>query len=141
MTQTKRRRGRPLGWTRERPFLNALRMEIARAEDDNDFRSLRRIARKLLKVAAGGDILAIRELADRLDGRTPIRVAGDAEEPIEVVHRIERVIVDAIASAPQPAIAQPAIAQPKIVPAQPEPILIEHAEGLNRNGGGVPPVA
>jgi hypothetical protein len=131
MTQAKRRRGRPLGWTKERPFLNALRMEIARAEDDNDFRHLRKIARKLLEVAAGGDILAIRELADRLDGRVPHRVAGDPEEPIEVVHRIERVIVDAVASAPQPT----------IVPAQPEPILIEHAEGLNPNGGGVPPAA
>jgi hypothetical protein len=111
-------------------------MEIARAEDDNDFRSLRRIACKLLRMAAAGDIGAIREVADRLDGRTPIRVAGDSEEPIEVIHRVERVIVDAIASAPQPTIAQPTIA-----PAQPEPILIEHAEDFNRNGGGIPPVA
>jgi hypothetical protein len=131
MTQVRRKRGRPFGSTKERPFLNALRMEIARAEDDNDFRSLRRIACKLLRMAAEGDIAAIREVADRLDGRTPIRVAGDSEEPIEVVHRVERVIVDAIASAPQPT----------IVPAQPEPILIEHAEDFDRNGSGVPPVA
>lgn len=53
--------------------------------------SLRWNARKLLEQ---GDVPAIKELADRLDGKVPQAVVGDGDEdPINVVNEIRRVIV------------------------------------------------
>lgn len=52
---------------KDKPFADALRMEIAEAEDNP--RSLRKIARKLLDKAVEGDVPAMKEIADRLDGK------------------------------------------------------------------------
>ena len=65
---------------RQKPFREALRAEIAEAQDDNDYRSLRRIARRLLQLASGGDVRAIQEVSDRLDGKAPQFQTGDADE-------------------------------------------------------------
>jgi hypothetical protein len=54
------------GTLKEKPYRDALRMEIAAAED---FKDLRSIARAHLEKARSGDMAAIKELADRLDGR------------------------------------------------------------------------
>lgn len=69
----------PRGQQRDKPFRDALRMEIAAAQDDDDFRSLRKIAQNLLKAASKGKIDAIREIADRLDGK-PVQ-AVEVGEP------------------------------------------------------------
>jgi hypothetical protein len=59
--------GRPIGsLNRQKPFADALRMEICAG---NDPRHLRAIARKLIEVAEGGDLQAIKEVGDRLDGK------------------------------------------------------------------------
>ncbi|MFY9953940.1 hypothetical protein [Bradyrhizobium sp.] len=59
--------GRPIGSVnRQRPFADALRMEICAG---NDLRHLRAIARKLIEMAEGGDLQAIKEVGDRLDGK------------------------------------------------------------------------
>jgi len=59
--------GRPIGsLNRQKPFADALRMEICAG---NDPRQLRAIARKLIEMAEGGDLQAIREIGDRLDGK------------------------------------------------------------------------
>jgi hypothetical protein len=52
----------------EKPFRDALRIEIA-ALGDSDPLALRSIARRLLEKAAEGDMQAIKELADRTDGK------------------------------------------------------------------------
>ena len=59
--------GNPRGRAAEKPFADALRMEIKAAGDDHQ--KLREIASKLLDKAADGDMQAINCLADRLDGR------------------------------------------------------------------------
>ena len=72
--------GRPKGSeNKDKPYRDALRRAIARAAQDNSPRSLDRIAEQHLAVAAGGDISAIKELADRLDGRPAqaVEVSGD----------------------------------------------------------------
>ena len=64
--------GRPKGSRNKhstRRFRDALRMELA--GDDEDFKLLRKIAKGLIGRAAKGDIAAIREVANRLDGRPP----------------------------------------------------------------------
>ena len=81
------------GRRQEKPFRDALRMEIAAAGEDH--KALRIVAAKLLELAQSGDMQAIKELADRSDGKVPQAVVGDDElDPIKLVHRIERVIVD-----------------------------------------------
>ena len=57
--------GRPIGSVnREKPFNDALRIALR-----GDPLRLRRIAERLAEKAEEGDLAAIRELADRLDGK------------------------------------------------------------------------
>ena len=75
--------GRPIGSTnREKPFNDALRLALR-----GDPRRLRRIAEKLAEKAEDGDLGAIRELADRLDGRPPQAHTGEDGGNITVVIR------------------------------------------------------
>jgi hypothetical protein len=69
--------GRPIGsLNRQKPFADALRMEICAG---NDPRHLRTIARKLIEMAEGGDLQAIKEVGDRLDGKcAQVIERGDA---------------------------------------------------------------
>jgi hypothetical protein len=53
---------------------------------------LRRVARALIEKAMEGDVSAIKEVADRLDGRVSQHVGGDRKNPVQF-QRIERVIV------------------------------------------------
>jgi len=79
------------GRRQERPFRDALRLELAAAGDDS--RALRSIAKALIAKAEEGDMQAIKEFADRIDGKVPQGVIGDEESPLTMVHRIERHIV------------------------------------------------
>jgi len=81
------------GRKQEKPFRDALRIELAAAELDQ--RGLRLIAKKLISAAEEGKLDAIKELADRMDGKSPQAIVGDEENPLEVIHRIERHIVRA----------------------------------------------
>lgn len=57
-------------------------LDRAIAQDDGE--CLRKAADKMIKLAAAGEQWAIKELADRLDGKAAQRVelAGDAESPV-----------------------------------------------------------
>jgi hypothetical protein len=65
----------PRGQQRDKPFLAALRLEIAELAENP--KGLRAVAKKLIEKAAGGDVSAIKELADRLDGRVPQAITGE----------------------------------------------------------------
>jgi hypothetical protein len=71
MTFVKGGVGNPLGRRAEKPFADALRLEIAAAGENQ--RALRAIARNLLRIAqikkGVAALPAIMALADRLDGR------------------------------------------------------------------------
>ncbi|MDE2099595.1 MAG: hypothetical protein KGL39_20250 [Patescibacteria group bacterium] len=80
---------------KDKPFRDALRMEIAEAQADENPRSLRLVARKLLDRALSGDVQAIKEIGDRLDGKPAQAITGDNElDPIRVIQEIRRSIVD-----------------------------------------------
>lgn len=98
MAFTKGKSGNPGGRSKEKPFLDALRLEIAAAGKDQF--ALRKVAAQMLKRAMAGDLAAATFIADRLDGKPVQAVANDGDDPFEVaVTRIERVIVDAEAGA------------------------------------------
>lgn len=74
------------GRKQEKPFRDALRLELAAAGEDS--KALRRIAQVLIDKAADGDMQAIKELADRVDGKVPQGLTGDDEDgtgPLQIV--------------------------------------------------------
>jgi hypothetical protein len=75
--------GRPIGSTnRQKPFNDALRIALR-----GDPLRLRRIADKLATLAEGGDLGAIREVADRLDGKPLQAHTGEDGGDLVVVIR------------------------------------------------------
>jgi len=70
-------------------------MQIKAAGEDSF--ALRAVAQALLEKAMTGDLQAIKELADRTDGKVPQAITGDDDsDPIRLIHRIERAIVDPV---------------------------------------------
>lgn len=87
--------GNPGGRPKHKPFQEALRMEMLAAERGEACEakqgSLRWNARQLLEK---GDVPAIKEIADRLDGKVPQAVVGDDEHnAINVVAKVIREVV------------------------------------------------
>ena len=81
--------GRP---PKEKSFANMLNIAINEANASGGTK-LRDVADALVAKAITGDVQAIKEIADRLDGKVPTPIAGDDENPLSIVARIERVIV------------------------------------------------
>ena len=76
------RTGRPVGAiNKDRPFRAALVRALGIA--DNNPEKLDKLAEALIAKAKTGDVAALREVSDRLDGRVPQAVVGDdGSEPI-----------------------------------------------------------
>jgi hypothetical protein len=72
---------------KDKPYRDALRREIARAEQDDAPWKLDRIARRHLQRAADGDIQAMKELADRLWRFTPTMKRHETPETIWMKHK------------------------------------------------------
>src|SRR5262249_25825990 len=77
----------PRGQQRDKPYREALRMELAAAGED--MKKLREIARMHIARCEAGDMQAIKELADRLDGRPAqfLEHSGPDGNPIEKIVR------------------------------------------------------
>lgn len=78
--------GRPV---KEKSFANML--NIALKEADGESTKLRRIADKLVEKAIEGDMQAIKEIADRTDGKAfqQVEISGDPDNPLGIITRIE----------------------------------------------------
>ncbi len=87
--------GRPAGaQNKDKPFREALRMELVAAGDDH--KTLRKIAKNLIAIASTANdpaaLPAIREIADRMDGKPVQAIAGDEDNPLRVaITRVELV--------------------------------------------------
>ena len=93
--------GRPVGSrNREMPFNSALQLALR-----GHPQRLRRIAEKLTEKAEEGDLTAIRELADRLDGK-PTQIIDQRDAPLEQLSDAE---LYAIASGGLPRTEQPEV--------------------------------
>lgn len=82
--------GNPSGVQSNKPFLAALKRALAQ----DDGKKLRAAAERLIELAAQGEPWAVKELADRTDGKPATVVeGGDPDKPLR--QRIEVAIVDA----------------------------------------------
>lgn len=76
--------GRP---PKEKSFANMLNIAIKQATEDGRDK-LRAVADALLDKAMSGDVQAIKEVADRLDGKVAQAIVGDNDhDPIGVIFR------------------------------------------------------
>jgi hypothetical protein len=86
--------GNPEGPRRVKVWRDAINRAIKRREDTDPL-ALERLADALLRKVAEGDVSAIKEFGDRVDGKVAQIIAGDEELPgVKQVHEIRRTIVD-----------------------------------------------
>ena len=52
-----------------------------------DYKRIHNVAEALFRKAEDGDIAAIRELGDRIDGKSEQTITGDSDQPITIVVR------------------------------------------------------
>ncbi len=83
----------PSGPFADKPFREALRVAVKRPlnDDAKGKTKLDRIAAQLVSEAVDGDVPAIKEIADRLDGKVPQALVGDPSHPPIRVTRVELV--------------------------------------------------
>jgi hypothetical protein len=82
--------GRP---PKEKSFANMLNIAIKEANEQG-VTKLREVADALVREAIGGNVAAIREVAERLDGKVPQALVGDDDsDAINIVTRVVREIV------------------------------------------------
>ena len=75
--------GRP---PKEKCFANMLRIAINEAVSKDDARPrLRAVAEMLVKKGMEGDIAAIKEIADRLDGKVPQGIEGPGDDGEHII--------------------------------------------------------
>lgn len=77
----------------EKTFANMLRVAISEAHAEGGTR-LRAVADALVAKAISGDVPAIKEIGDRLDGKVmqQVELSGDPDNPVAT--RVEMVVVD-----------------------------------------------
>lgn len=71
-----------------------LNIAIKEAVEGSDKTKLRAVADALVEKAMSGDVAAIKEVADRIDGKVPQALVGDSEYDPIGVSEIRRTIVD-----------------------------------------------
>jgi|APFre7841882724_1041349.scaffolds.fasta_scaffold29216_2 hypothetical protein len=76
--------GAPLGnrnQSKTKPWSDAIRRALARRERTGSGANLNRLAEALLDRAAEGDLVALRELGDRLDGKAAQSISAEVTTP------------------------------------------------------------
>ena len=59
-------------------------------------KALDELAEMLLLKCDEGDLAALRELGDRIDGKPAQAIVGESDNPLLIISRIERAIIDSI---------------------------------------------
>jgi hypothetical protein len=78
---------------RTKLFRDALLVELKMA--DGEVERIQRVAAKLIEQAMDGNVHAIKEIADRIDGRVPTSFVGDEDHPpVRQITKVEIEIID-----------------------------------------------
>lgn len=72
----------------------AIQRALEKRGGGDKVKALDELAEKLLVNCDSGDLAALKELGDRIDGKPAQSIIGDEENPLNIIQRIERVIVD-----------------------------------------------
>lgn len=92
--------GAPIGNTNgkkeNRLWADAIRRKVVQGK------SLDGLAQKLIDLATAGDMAALKELGDRLDGKAPQAITGADGGPLQL-QQVEVLIVDPTAPGPEKA--------------------------------------
>lgn len=86
-------RGRPKGPSTQKPWREAIERAVKRAAEDGKTRRLDALADRLVDAGLSGDVPAMREIGDRLDGKPAQAIVGDTTMPA-IVTRVEIVAAD-----------------------------------------------
>ena len=111
----------PRGQQRDKPYREALRMELAAAGED--MKKLREIARVHIARCEAGDMQAIKELANRLDGRPALQILEHSDPDSSPIRKIVHEFVHVHET------------REEILAAE-EPVLIEWSGVRDANGSG-----
>lgn len=88
--------GNQNGAKKNRLWADAIRRAVARKHGGNLNHGLDTLAEKLIDAVAAGDLPAIKEFGDRMDGKPAQAIVGDSDaDPVNVYAKIERAIVHA----------------------------------------------
>ena len=117
----------PRGQQRDKIYREALRLELADMSEGVDLKKLRQIARAHIEKAASGDMQAIKELADRLDGK-PAQILDLSDPDSNPIKKIVTEIVHVNLSPEELS----ALNEAEKLSAEPMPIERHRANG---NGG------
>jgi hypothetical protein len=80
---------------RKNKLFNAALLRAIAQDDQGDANKLRKAAEQLLTLAAQGEQWAVKELADRLDGKSKQQIEATGLDDGPIQHKVEVVIVDA----------------------------------------------
>lgn len=80
--------GRVSGAKTGKLWRDAIRVAAHREAEDGR-KEIEHIAEKLVQLAKEGDVSAIKELGDRIDGKAVQAIAGDDDNPLTFVQKIE----------------------------------------------------
>jgi len=95
----KRREGAPVGnknaakgtW-----FRDILRKALEEEDRATRKKNIEAVALKLIEVALEGDVAAIREIADRIDGKAKQPITGEDGQPLVLQFTVSRSIFDGL---------------------------------------------
>ena len=79
--------GNPSGRKVEKPITDAIRMALSEEHEATGKKKLRVLAEKMVNEAIDGIIQAMKEVADRMEGKPAqsMELTGDPEAPLQVV--------------------------------------------------------
>ncbi len=75
--------GNPGGRPKEKPWADALRAALSELDADG-VKKLRKVAQAMVNKALDGDVSAIREIGDRLDGKAVQAIASEDGGPLQI---------------------------------------------------------
>ena len=87
MPFTKGQIANPTGINSRKPWADAVRIVMSEDDPETQKSRLLLLAEKLFAEAMAGDMVAIKEIGDMLDGKPARAVIGDSDQPIELTMR------------------------------------------------------